>query len=86
MKVKTKTGGFFYDGNARGAGEEIDVPEKVGKSWVETGIADEVKPARQSAADKKKAQQKAEQEKADEERALEASENTQASGPQETRG
>lgn len=75
MKVKVKGGGFFYDGRVVVAGEEVEVPKEVGKSWLAAELADEVKPgeAAKAAASRKK-------------RAVQPSERTVAPGPQETRG
>lgn len=53
MKVKTRRGGFFYDGRSIGANEEMEVPKEVGESWVENGLAEEVKPAKATKREKK---------------------------------
>jgi hypothetical protein len=75
MKVRVKQGGFFYDNRAVPSGEELDVPESVGKDWVAAEIADEVK---STEAPKEKRTRKP--------RDKQPSERTVHPGPEETRG
>lgn len=54
MKVKTKRGGFFYEGRIVASNEELDLPEDVAKSWVANDLAEEVKPAKATQKREKK--------------------------------
>ncbi len=53
MKVKTKRGGFFYDGRAIASNEELEVSKEVGESWIENDLAEEAKPAKTASRSKK---------------------------------
>jgi hypothetical protein len=46
MKVRTKRGGFFFEGRIVASNEELDLPEDVAKSWIENDLAEEVKTAK----------------------------------------
>lgn len=46
IKVKVKRGGFFYEGGIVQTDEERELPKNVGESWVNAGIAEEVKKTR----------------------------------------
>lgn len=43
MKVRVSRGGFFYGTGVVQTDEEVELPKNVGESWVEAGIAEEVK-------------------------------------------